>query len=184
LKILLPFMSAKFKLLVILILSIFATAAAGTYLERRRASIAVSANTNGQQHQVSESRQIDNNLPNPSRAKYTPVPLEHIPWGKGRDPAAIALNAFADKVPYSGARKVEVVYPEPDQALVTITQTKRVKNSIDEIKYRVELTTFGGSVFVTSPPAWQIVWAGSQELCTPGQITDKGQPQPAIECKN
>jgi hypothetical protein len=160
-------MSAKFKLLVIMVLSIFATAATGIYLEQRRTPMTVSVNTNGQQQNPHESSQIDDNSPNPARAKYTPVPLEHIPWGKGRDPAAIALNAFGDKVPATGARKVEVVYPEPDQALVTITQTKRVKDSVDEIKYRVELTTYGGSVFVTSPPAWQIVWAGSRELCMP-----------------
>lgn len=161
-------MSAKLKLFAILILSIFASAATGIYISQRQASTVASANAPvvKQQKVVSTSSQVDNILLNPERAKYKPIPLEKITSAKGSDPATLAINAFEDTVPEKGTRKVEVAYPLPGEALVTITQTNQNKNVVDEVRYRVELTTFGRSILVTSP-LWQIVWVGSQEQCLP-----------------
>ncbi len=83
-------------------------------------------------------------------------------------PAVLAINAFDTTQLKGSNRKVEVVYPQPNQAMVTITQTNLASPKPKPIEYRVELTSFGRSLFVTSPPLWQIVWAGSSEQCLRG----------------
>jgi hypothetical protein len=72
-----------------------------------------------------------------------------------------------------GQPLVEVVYPQPNQALVKITQVKQDDDSVDTIEYRVEMTTFGRSLLANSPPIWQIVWAGSQIQYRPGSSHQK-----------
>ncbi len=157
-------MSAKFKLLLIVVFSIFATAATGMYITQRQPSAAVSKTSNGQpQHFFTTSQ--EGMVANPERANYQEIPLESINSSlKGSDPADLALNAFErDLALRKGPKKIEVSYPQPNRVLVTITQTKQEKNSAKTAKYRVELTTFGRSLFVSSPLVWQIIWAGSQE---------------------
>ncbi|NJL09294.1 MAG: hypothetical protein HC908_00905 [Calothrix sp. SM1_7_51] len=178
-------MSAKLKLIAILILSIFASAVTGIYISQRQASTVASANApvSKQQEVVSASSQVEsqvyNSLVETDRAKYKQIPLEKITSAKGSDPATLAMNAFEDTVPKKGRRKVEVAYPQPDEALVTITQINQQKNAVDEIRYRVELTTFGRSILVASP-LWQIVWVGSQEQCISGR-GNKIAPAPVCQ---
>ncbi|MBO3464524.1 hypothetical protein G7B40_015710 [Aetokthonos hydrillicola Thurmond2011] len=162
-------MSAKFKLCLIVIFSIFATAATGVYILLRQPSTAVSGMSNGEVYQLASATQGKETQENPERLNYKPIPLESINSAlQGSDPADLALNAFnsveSNRIPL----KVEVAYPQTNQAMVTITQPKQGNNSISAIKYRVELTTFGRSLLVTSPRMWQIVWAGSQVQCLPG----------------
>ncbi|KAF3887872.1 MULTISPECIES: hypothetical protein [Nostocales] len=157
-------MSAKLKLLLIVVFSIFATAATGIYITQRQPSAAVSKTSNEQpQRFVTTSQQ--GIVGHPERANYQEIPLESLNSSlKGSDPTDLALNAFErDLALRKGAKKIEVSYPQPNRVLVTITQTKQENNSAKTAKYRVELTTFGRSLFVSSPQMWQIVWAGSQE---------------------
>lgn len=162
-------MSAKFNLCSILIFSIFATAATGVYISLRQPSTAVSGMSNGQLHQSATATQEKETLENPERVDYKPIPLESINSAlQGSDPADLALNAFNNVESYRVPLKVEVAYPQTNQAMVTITQPEQGHNSISAIKYRVELTTFGRSLLVSSPRIWQIVWAGSQAQCLPG----------------
>ncbi|MUG93923.1 hypothetical protein F7734_16565 [Scytonema sp. UIC 10036] len=157
-------MSAKFKLLLIVVLSIFATAATGIYITQRQPSAAVSKTSNGQpQHFLTASQ--EGIVANPERAHYQEIPLESINSSlKGSDPTNLALNAFEQDLALRKApKKIEVSYPQPNRVLVTITQTKQDKHSAKTARYRVELTTFGRSLFVSSPQMWQIIWAGSQE---------------------
>ncbi|MBD2603484.1 hypothetical protein H6G81_02800 [Scytonema hofmannii FACHB-248] len=166
-------MSAKLKLFLIFILSIFATVAAGFYIMQRQPSASSSSNYNGQQ-QFSAIPQAQHIEVYAERATYKTIPLENLNSAlQGSDPATLALNAFDDVVSQKATRKVEVVYPQPNQAMVTITQMKQADNAVDTVKYRVEMTTFGRSLLVSSPPVWQIVWAGSQLQCWSGNRPQK-----------
>lgn len=157
-------MSAKLKILVILVLSIFATAA-GVYIANRQQPVLTSGN--GQRQHFSAAVSAQELAVNPERAKYKTIPLEQLNSSLlGSDPAAVALDAFDSGASLRGIRKVEVFYPQPSQALVTITENRDKKNGKNTVKYRVELTSFGRSLLANSPPLWQIVWAGSQKQCS------------------
>ncbi|MEH2070727.1 MAG: hypothetical protein V7K47_21620 [Nostoc sp.] len=164
-------MSAKLKLFVIVVLSIFATVGIGVYVTQRHQSTPIVDNIDGQPHQVRVMHQSQEVVAYSERSNYKTIPLENINSSlQGSDPATLALNAFEDIASAQGTRKVEVAYPQRNQALVTITQIKQDNNSIG-IKYRVEMTTFGRSLFISSPPVWQIIWAGSQVECWSGSRT-------------
>lgn len=161
-------MSPKLKWFLIVVISIFATAATGVYITQRQTTEAVPDTSNGQPPQFSDMN-LTEEIVNPERANYNPVPLEKITSPLlGSDPAELALNAFDEEDSMRSTRKVEVFYPEANQALVTITQIERANNFLKAVKYRVELATFGRSLLVNSPRVWQIIWAGSQVQCIPG----------------
>ncbi|MBD2679686.1 MULTISPECIES: hypothetical protein [Nostoc] len=154
-------MSAKLKLFLIVVLTVFATAAAGVFMTGRQESPPIVDNVDRQPQQVRAIHQSQEVVADSERSSYKTIPLESINSSlQGSDPATLALNAFDDIPSVGGRRKVEVAYPQRNQALVTITQIKQGKNSVDTVKYRVEMTTFGRSLFISSPPVWQIVWAG------------------------
>jgi hypothetical protein len=161
-------MSAKLKFFLIVILGIFATAGAGVYITQRQPSVPIVETSNEQAQQVGAIHQSQEVVAYLDRSDYKTIPLEKINSSlQGSDPATLALNAFEDIASVGGTRKVEVAYPQRNQALVTITQIKQGDDSVG-IKYRVEMTTFGRSLFISSPPVWQIVWAGSQRECWAG----------------
>ncbi|MBD6618587.1 hypothetical protein FNW02_22845 [Komarekiella sp. 'clone 1'] len=167
-------MSVKLKLFWILILSIFATAGAGLYLTQHQLSPPIFETSSGQSQQMEAVPQSQEVVAYSERSDYKTIPLESINSGlQGSDPATLALNAFDDIASARGTRKVEVVYPQRNHASVTITQIKQSDDSVGAIKYRVEMTTFGRSLFISSPPVWQIVWAGSQIQCLPGSRAHK-----------
>lgn len=162
-------MSVNWKFLRILIVTILATVGAGVYLTQRQPSAPiVETNTLEPQH-LEVSQQSQEIVTDPERSLYKTIPLYSLNSAlQGSDPATLAINAF-DDTPFVGrSRKVEVVYPQRNQAIVTITQIKQTEDRVSDIKYRVEMTTFGRSLLVSSPAVWQIVWAGSQMNCQPG----------------
>ena len=161
-------MSAKLKFFLIVILSIFATAGAGVYIIQRQPPATIVETSDGQTQQVGAIHESQEVVAYSERSNYKTIPLEKINSSlQGSDPATLALNALDGIASVGGTRKVEVAYPQRNQALVTITQIKRGDDSVG-IKYRVEMTAFGRSLFVSSPPVWQIVWAGSQGKCWAG----------------
>ena len=161
------------KLFGIFILSIFAAAGAGFYIMQRQPSASIWGNDNGQQ-QYSAIPQAQHIEVYTERVNYKTIPLQNLNSAlQGSDPATLALNAFDDVVSEKATRKVEVVYPQPNQAMVTITQMKQADNAVGTVKYRVEMITFGRSLLVSSPPVWEIVWAGSQVQCWSGNRTRK-----------
>ena len=159
-------MSAKLKIFIVLMLSILVTAVAvGVYkianLWHLNSSSAVK-----EKQQIRASDISQENVENQYTAQYKSIPLAQLTSVlKGTDPAALAINAFDTTVSKQVTRKVEVVYPQPNQAMVTITETNLDSSESTPIKYRVKLTSFGRSLFIDSPPLWQIVWAGSSEEC-------------------
>lgn len=157
-------MSVKLKLFLILLLSIFATAGAGVYMTQPKPSaLIVDSNSQAQQFSVvNNSQEI---LPDPERNQYQNIPLESINSPlQGSDPATLALNFLDDFTLVNSKRKVEVAYPQHNQAFVTVTQALKNHNKLGKIKYRLEMTSFGRSLLASSPPIWQIVWVGSQKF--------------------
>ncbi|MDF5713935.1 MAG: hypothetical protein PUP93_08585 [Rhizonema sp. NSF051] len=171
-------MSAKFKFFLIMTSSIFATVPTVVYILHRKPTTELQSVGSEQSQQLSATVQANENAENTERANYKPIPLQNINSPlQGSDPADLAINAFDETEFTRVIRKVEVAYPQPNQAFVTITQTKQVKNSHSSaIKYRVELATFGRSLFVQPPRVWQIVWAGFQVQCLPGSNYRRSVP--------
>lgn len=162
-------MSARFKFFLIVISSIFATVTTVVYLLHRKPTTGLSSLSSERSQQSSVTDQAQISVENTERANYKPIPLQSINSPlQGSDPADLAINAFDETELKKATRKVEVAYPQRNQAFVTITQTKQVNKTGAAIKYRVELATFGRSLFVEPPRVWQIVWAGIQVQCLPG----------------
>lgn len=160
-------MSAKLKFFMVFSLSAFATAVVtGIHRMKQWHSVRLrAAVANQQQYQDYE---ISNQeiIADSDKSKYKSIPLTRFRTIlRGTDPAALAINALDTTLEDVGNRQVKVVYPQPNQAMVTITQTNLASSNPKPVKYRIKLTSFGRSLFVTSPPLWQIVWAGSYEQC-------------------
>jgi len=152
----------KFKLPLILTLSIFATVTMGIYLTHHHQPVLIGRIDNGQQEASPVIQESSELIVYPERTHYKTIPLEKISsLLQGSDPTTLALNALDGIAGEIDKRKIEIAYPQHNQALVTITQLRRVKSTIvNATKYRVEMTSFGRSILVSSPPVWQIVWIG------------------------
>jgi hypothetical protein len=159
-------MSGKLKLFLVLLLSILATAGAGAYLHQYLTPTLIVDTSSSQPQQLSVVKNSQQDLHDLERIQYKSIPLETINSPlQGSDPKTLALNFLDDFTAASGKRKVEVAYPQHNQALVTVTQILKSKDTSEEIRYRLEMNSFGRSLFVSSPPIWQIVWVGSQISC-------------------
>jgi hypothetical protein len=153
----------KCNFVLILLLSIFVTAAAGVYFSQEDAWIIMGEKVSGQAQELATIQHTQNMEVYPERQEYETILLENITSPlHGSDPATLAMNVVDDELFPSGRREVEVIYPQPNQALVTIQQYLSDDAELPMIEYRVEMNTLGRSLLVTSPPIWQIVWAGSQ----------------------
>ncbi|MEA5581296.1 hypothetical protein VB620_08085 [Nodularia harveyana UHCC-0300] len=157
----------------ILLLSILVTTGAGVYISQEQSWKIMSENSFGQPGEVANIQHTQDMSAYPEREQYQTIVLENITSAlQGSNPETLALNALADKFSAEGKREIEVVYPEPNQALVKITQLPS-DDGVEMINYRLEMTTFGRSLLVSSPPMWQIVWAGSQIQCSAGSSREQ-----------
>ncbi|TAE53912.1 MAG: hypothetical protein EAZ87_22985 [Nostocales cyanobacterium] len=167
-------MSAKLKFSLILIFSVLGTVA-GVYLMQHQSTTLLTTRANGQQQAISVNSNSSESITYPERSQYKTIPLESInSIRQGSDPETLALNILYGLKYVEGQPLVEVTYPQPNQALVMITKVRQVKdNSVNAMKYRVEMSRFGRSLLVSSPPVWQIVWAGSQVQCSSSSPAQK-----------
>ncbi|AFZ03523.1 hypothetical protein [Calothrix sp. PCC 6303] len=178
-------MSVNLKLFLILILSLFVTAAAGALIRQQPTELTSEVSKNQQEPLVlSSSVSVNNTVSEPERIGYKTIPLENLKSAlQGTEPDALAMQLVEDIQGFETdlrKQKVEITYPHPNQIIVTITQpivskglSKRgnlqqvvsgsTSKSTRYQKYQVELTSIGSTVLVNSPPMWQIVWAGSEE---------------------
>nr|WP_313933844.1 hypothetical protein [Anabaena cylindrica] len=160
----------------ILTLSMLA-ATAGVYVIQNQPPALITGTANGHQQQLTSVLEKSSQLlAYPERDNYQTIPLESINSAmQGSDPANLALNMLNEVTSVAGKSQIEVAYPQPNQALVTITQINRTKNNtVGAIKYRVEMNRFGRSLLVSSPPVWEIIWAGSQVQCfSKGSVQNK-----------
>jgi hypothetical protein len=159
-------MSVKLKFFLILILSIFVTAGASVYMMQSQTAVPIVDNVNAQPQQLSDVQHSQEIVADPERAEYENIPLASINSPlQGSDPAKLAVNFLEDFTLNKGKGQVEVAYPQPNQAVVIVTQKVLDKGVSTEKKYRLEMSTFGRSLLSSSPPIWQIVWVGSQIQC-------------------
>jgi hypothetical protein len=104
------------------------------------------------------------------RQNYKPILLSEIADTEARvgsDPKALALSAFGNTETEGGSRQVTVDYPQPNQAVVIITQLGVADDSVRGIRYRAEFVPTTKSP--QTQKQWEIVWAGSQVTCQPGR---------------
>ncbi|WP_353930934.1 hypothetical protein WJM97_22190 [Okeanomitos corallinicola TIOX110] len=163
-------MSAKLKFVLISVFSVF-TAVAAVYIIQHQPALLMTRNANSQQQAISlknNSSDSSQFVAYPERSQYKTIPLESInSILQGSDPGTLALNILYDLKSVEGKPSVEVTFPQSNHALVMITKVKQVTdNSVNTMKYRVEMNRFGRSLLVSSPPVWQITWAGYQVQCT------------------
>lgn len=182
-------MSAKSKILILVILSIFATAAAGLRFIHHQPSTPIDTSKSTQQPNSPAAMPIRSVVARTSEERYTNIPLETITYSRqGTNPEVLAMNAFYNIKLKNKTHKIEVIYPQPNQALVTITQVRPIEDTdtIEVMRYRARLSTFGRSLLVSSPPLWEIVWAGYQRQCSynPGQKDVKTISASATRCPN
>ncbi|MDJ0674874.1 MAG: hypothetical protein QNJ36_05775 [Calothrix sp. MO_167.B42] len=182
-------MSAKSKILILVILSIFATVAAGLRFINHQPSTPIDTSKSAQQPNLPAAMPIRSVVARTKEEQYTNIPLENIKYSRqGTNPKVLAMNAFYNIKLKNKTHQIEVIYPQPNRALVTITQIRPIgdTDTIEVMKYRARLSTFGRSLLVSSPPLWQIVWAGYQKQCwyNPGQKDVKTISVSSTRCDN
>lgn len=93
------------------------------------------------------------------RAAYSEVPLPPEEQRVGASPQEIALAAFGLDDPGEGNFTQEVTVDEQTatDAVVTLTQTGLLDDSVEGMQYRLE--------FVAADNQWEMVWAGRQVRC-------------------
>ena len=104
------------------------------------------------------------------RENYKPIALSEIADAnalRGNEPKAIALSAFGNTDLEGGSRDVTVDYPQPNLAVVIITQMGLGDDSVAGIRYRAELMPTTKSS--QADKQWEMVWAGSQVTCQLGR---------------
>lgn len=104
------------------------------------------------------------------RSGYKSIPLNQISSShslQGTEPKTIALEAFGNTESEGGARTAAVDYPQPDKAVVSITQTGVADDSVASIRYRVEFILKPSSTKTSKH--WEMAWAGSQVKCRVGR---------------
>jgi hypothetical protein len=97
------------------------------------------------------------------RAAYSEVPLPPADQLVGTDPEAIALAAFGLEEPGEGnfAQEVTVDEQTATEAVVTLTQTGLLDDSVEAMRYRLE--------FAAAANQWEMVWSGRQVRCQPNR---------------
>lgn len=172
-------MSAKFKFLFFLILTTVGTVTTAIYSWQRYQSASLVTNHPRKNQFFTVSNPRTNLVVDSERNKYKVIPITEIDSVRqGTDPKALALDVFDAIEARKGQRQIKIDYPEPDLALVTITQTQQVNKLQKAVKYRVEMTSFGRTLLVNSPPMWQITWAGSHRQCTNLYSANRTEVQP------
>jgi hypothetical protein len=97
------------------------------------------------------------------RAAYSEVPLPADDQRVGASPEAIALAAFGMDDPGEGnfTQEVTVVEQTATDAVVTLTQTGLLDDSVEGMRYWLE--------FTSADNQWEMVWAGRQVRCQPNR---------------
>ncbi|MBD1861077.1 MULTISPECIES: hypothetical protein [Trichocoleus] len=106
-----------------------------------------------------------------SRTDYSPVVLTQLTEnGKnltGQRPSAIVAQLFGATEPLSkfGLEQLEISYSPSGEAIALLTQTGWQDDSVNGVRYRVELQPQPSDI----GSQWQVVWVGKQSKCQPGR---------------
>ncbi len=102
--------------------------------------------------------------PSSKRSAYGEISLPPIEQRFGADPEQVAVDAFgASEFPSEGnfTQEVMLVDQTSEMAIVTLTQTGLLDDSVEGVRYWLE--------FDAGENAWEMVWAGRQVRCYPGR---------------
>ncbi len=92
----------------------------------------------------------------------TKTPNKEKPSSIGEDPQAVALAAFGlTEALESEQEQVKIEYSPDNLAIVTITQTNLLDDSVAGIRYQVKLAPYGDR----NAKLWEVVSAGQQFKC-------------------
>lgn len=125
--------------------------------------------------QVSASGAIKRS--NSDRTGYAPVPLSSllpeasIPEGPTPKAVVLSLLGFSE-LRESQKQQIEVSYPSADRAVVILTQTGLLDDSVAGLRYRAELVSDGSS--------WRLSWVGRQQKCRARRGHQDWSPEPCI----
>jgi hypothetical protein len=105
------------------------------------------------------------------RTDYSPIALAQLSQGgkslTGGSPSVIVGQLFGATEALSkfGLERLEISYSSSGEAIALLSQTGRQDDSVNGVRYRVELqpqpTDIGSK--------WQVVWVGQQFKCQPGR---------------
>jgi hypothetical protein len=97
------------------------------------------------------------------RSAYGEISLPSEAVRSGMEPEQIALAAFGMETPMEGnfSQEVTLVEQTAEIAIVTLTQTGLLDDSVEGMRYWLE--------FAADENAWEMVWAGRQVRCYPGR---------------
>ena len=97
------------------------------------------------------------------RANYEKINLETLPNPTPENnPQEIVRNQFGlSDLNESQKQEITVQYPQENQAIVHLTQTGLLDDSVAGRRYYIELTSQGEN--------WQWAWVGRQQKCRRGE---------------
>ncbi len=94
-----------------------------------------------------------------ARSAYSEIPLPAKAQRFGADPEQITLEVFGIEDPGEGnfTQTVTTVEQTPTMAIVSLTQTGLLDDSVEGTRYWME--------FTAEAATWEMVWAGRQVRC-------------------
>jgi hypothetical protein len=105
------------------------------------------------------------NIHRSDRANYNQISPDRVASNSnttltGDNPKKIVrrLLGFSD-LRESRQQDIEIDYPHDNKAVVTLTQTGLLDDSVEGMRYRVELISSGNK--------WKVIWIGEQYKCNP-----------------
>jgi uncharacterized iron-regulated membrane protein len=99
--------------------------------------------------------------------KPTSRPVENVTLQPGPDPLAIVFAARQPSSDITGAELIRVAYPTPEKAVVTVTKTGLLDDSIAAIRTRYDFKPVEGSTEASKQ--WQLVQVTEQNKCQPNR---------------
>ncbi|NJO77998.1 MAG: hypothetical protein HC827_05380 [Cyanobacteria bacterium RM1_2_2] len=103
----------------------------------------------------------------PNGEKPTSRPVEGVTLPPGSDPLAIVFAARQPSSDLTGTELMKVAYPTPEKAVVTITKTGLLDDSVAATRTRYDFKPVEGSA--EAAQQWQLVQVTEQNKCQPNR---------------
>jgi hypothetical protein len=103
----------------------------------------------------------------PSGEKPTSRPVEGVSLQPGTDPLAMVFATRQPSSDITGTEQIRVAYPTPEKAIVTITKTGLMDDSVAATRIRYDFKPVEGSV--EAAKQWQLVQVTEQNKCQPNR---------------
>lgn len=105
--------------------------------------------------------------PDSGAAKPTSRPVENVTLQPGSDPLAVVFAARQPSSDITGTELIKVAYPTPEKAVVTITKTGLLDDSVAAIRTRYDFKPVEGSAEASKQ--WQLMQVTEQNKCQPNR---------------